>query len=129
MLQRAIAYYRVSTQRQGRSGLGIEAQRSVVERFAEAEGFELIGEFVEIETGKGSDALDRRPRLAEALAARNAKGASLGNPTNPAEAASRGRAISIAEADRFAARLLPVIDSLQRAGITSYRGIAEALNG
>ncbi len=67
MLQRAVAYYRVSTQRQGRSGLGIDAQRNVVERFAEAEGFELIGEFVEVETGKGSDALDRRPRLAEAL--------------------------------------------------------------
>jgi len=68
MLQRAVAYYRVSTQRQGRSGLGIDAQRATVLRFAEAEGFDLIGEFVEIETGKGSDALDRRPRLAEALA-------------------------------------------------------------
>ena len=68
MFQRAIASYRVSTQRQGRSGLGIEAQRNLVERFAEGGMFELIREFVEIETGKGADALDRRPRLAEALA-------------------------------------------------------------
>src|SRR4051794_21102727 len=64
----AIAYYRVSTARQGRSGLGIEAQRTTVTRFAEAEGFTLTAEFVEIETGKGADALDRRPQLATALA-------------------------------------------------------------
>ena len=44
MLQRAVAYYRVSTQRQGRSGLGIDAQRNTVERFAEAEELELIGD-------------------------------------------------------------------------------------
>ncbi|MFP1632661.1 recombinase family protein [Zhengella sp. ZM62] len=67
MVQRAIAYYRVSTSRQGRSGLGIEAQRAAVTRFAEAEGLVITAEFVEIETGKGCDALDRRPRLAEAL--------------------------------------------------------------
>jgi len=67
-VQHAVAYYRVSTARQGRSGLGIEAQREAVTRFAAAEGFELTGEFVEVETGKGSDALDRRPQLAAALA-------------------------------------------------------------
>ena len=55
--------------RQGRSGLGIEAQREAVTRFALTEGFELFGEFVEVETGKGNDALDRRPQLAAALAA------------------------------------------------------------
>src|SRR4051794_39253230 len=65
----AIAYYRVSTARQGRSGLGMEAQRAAVSRFAEAEGFTLTAEFVEVETGKGADALDRRPQLAAALAA------------------------------------------------------------
>src|SRR4051812_509992 len=68
-MQHAVAYYRVSTARQGRSGLGIEAQRVAVHRFAQAEGFELTAEFVEVETGKGSDALDRRPQLAAALAA------------------------------------------------------------
>jgi DNA invertase Pin-like site-specific DNA recombinase len=70
----AIAYYRVSTQRQGRSGLGLEAQRTAVARFAESEGITLLSEFTEIETGKGADALDRRPQLAAALAtARQAK--------------------------------------------------------
>src|SRR3954454_12984267 len=68
-MQHAVAYYRVSTARQGRSGLGIEAQRAAVHRFVEVEGFELAAEFVEVETGKGSDALDRRPQLAAALAA------------------------------------------------------------
>src|SRR6516162_2815928 len=63
-----IAYYRVSTARQGRSGLGLEAQRDAVHRFADAEGFEVAREFVEVETGKGSDALNRRPQLAHALA-------------------------------------------------------------
>jgi len=58
--------------RQG--GLGIEAQRAAVQRFAEAEGIEIIAEHVEVETGKGADALDRRPELAAALArARKAK--------------------------------------------------------
>jgi DNA invertase Pin-like site-specific DNA recombinase len=62
-----VAYFRVSTSGQGRSGLGIEAQREALARFAAGEGFELVAEFVEVETGKGSDALDRRPKLAAAL--------------------------------------------------------------
>jgi DNA invertase Pin-like site-specific DNA recombinase len=70
----AIAYYRVSTQRQGKSGLGIEAQRTAVALFAEAEQIEIIADHTEIETGKGADALDRRPELAAALVrARRAK--------------------------------------------------------
>ena len=64
-----IAYLRVSTQRQQRSGLGIEAQRAAIERFAAAEGLTIIGEYAEAETGKGADALERRPQLAAALAA------------------------------------------------------------
>jgi DNA invertase Pin-like site-specific DNA recombinase len=63
-----ISYIRVSTGKQGKSGLGIEAQREAIARFAAAEGREVLAEFLEVETGKGSDALDRRPRLAEALA-------------------------------------------------------------
>ena len=63
-----IGYVRVSTAQQGRSGLGIEAQREALERFAAAEGFELLRMFVEVETGKGTDALDRRPQFSAALA-------------------------------------------------------------
>jgi len=63
-----IAYFRVSTREQGKSGLGLDAQRDAVARFAEAEGLEIVAEFTEVETGKGSDALDRRPQLAAALA-------------------------------------------------------------
>src|SRR5689334_12034105 len=63
-----VAYIRVSTARQGKSGLGLEAQRAALARFAQAEGLEIAAEFVEVESGKGSDALDRRPELAAALA-------------------------------------------------------------
>jgi DNA invertase Pin-like site-specific DNA recombinase len=64
-----IAYLRVSTGRQGQSGLGIEAQRAAITAFAAAEGLTILAEHVEVETGKGADALDRRPVLAAALAA------------------------------------------------------------
>ena len=47
---------------------GAEACRQALCCFAEAEGFDLIAELVELETGKGADALDRRPQLATALA-------------------------------------------------------------
>ena len=63
-----VSYIRVSTAQQGRSGLGLDAQRAAIARFAQDEGFEIAGELVEVETGKGSDALDRRPQLAAALA-------------------------------------------------------------
>jgi DNA invertase Pin-like site-specific DNA recombinase len=199
MSQCAIAYLRVSTERQDRSGLGIEAQRERVRQFTEAEGITLIGEEVEVDTGKCADALDRRPRLAEALAlARKARcpvivarldrlsrdvafiaglmaervpfivaelgrdsdpfllhihaalaekerrlisertkaalairkrnGVRLGNPVNAAEAAASGRQAAIGNAQQFAERILPVIRSLQTSGITSYRGIARALD-
>ena len=68
MARAAIAYIRVSTARQGRSGLGLEAQRRAVAEFCEREGLCLAGEFVEVQTGKGADALERRPQLASALA-------------------------------------------------------------
>jgi DNA invertase Pin-like site-specific DNA recombinase len=69
MTKSAIAYIRVSTKRQQRSGLGLEAQETALARFAEAEGYKLIETFQEAETGKGADALHRRPQLAAALKA------------------------------------------------------------
>jgi DNA invertase Pin-like site-specific DNA recombinase len=180
MSQCAIAYYRVSTQRQGRSGLGIEAQKAAVARFAEAEGIAIQQEFVEVETGKGADALDRRPTLSQALEAarqrkcpvivakldrlsrdvafiaglmanrvpfivaelgadtdpfmlhlyaalaekerrlisertraalssRKSNGTKLGNPSNPGEAAAKGRQVCVSEADRFAQSVMPAV--------------------
>ena len=75
------------TKEQGRSGLGIEAQREAVARFAAAEGFKVAAEFIEIESGKGSDALDRRPQLAAALA--------------EARRLGRGTPIAVAKLDRL----------------------------
>jgi DNA invertase Pin-like site-specific DNA recombinase len=194
----AIAYYRVSTQQQGRSGLGVEAQRSAIARFAQAEGIEIAAEHTEVESGKGADALDRRPELAAALAharkarcpvivakldrlsrdvhfisglmahkvpfivaelgadadpfmlhlyaalaekehalisqrtkaalaAKKAGGAKLGNP-RVAEAAVKGRAAAVANADRFAANVLPTIASIRASGVSGHAAIAEALN-
>ena len=68
-MKTAIAYTRVSTAQQGKSGLGLEAQQATLARFAEAEGYRLIETFQEMETGKGADALDRRPQLAASLKA------------------------------------------------------------
>jgi DNA invertase Pin-like site-specific DNA recombinase len=69
MAKQIVAYVRVSTAQQGRSGLGLEAQRAALDRFAETEGFQIVAEHVEVESGKGADALERRPQLAAALAA------------------------------------------------------------
>lgn len=68
MMTPIVSYLRVSTVRQGHSGLGREAQRAAIALFAESEGFEIIEAFTEVESGKGSDALERRPQLANALA-------------------------------------------------------------
>jgi DNA invertase Pin-like site-specific DNA recombinase len=68
-MQPAIAYVRVSTDRQGRSGLGLEAQQEAIQAFVQRESFHLADSFTEVETGKGSDATDRRPQLAAALRA------------------------------------------------------------
>jgi DNA invertase Pin-like site-specific DNA recombinase len=196
--QPVITYIRVSTTQQGRSGLGIEAQRQSLHQFAKAEDLELVREFIEVETGKGSDALDRRPQLKaalaaakrlkchvavakldrlsrdvhfisglmshkvpfvvaelgpdvdpfvlhlfaalaekerslismrtrQALAAAKARGVTLGSPK-----LSKARESAVASikagADQHAANILPIIKEAQKAGATSLRAVAEALN-
>jgi len=64
----AISYTRVSTSKQGQSGLGLEGQQAAIDAFCAQYGFDIVGRYTEVETGKGHDALDRRPKLAAALA-------------------------------------------------------------
>jgi DNA invertase Pin-like site-specific DNA recombinase len=202
MTRQLIGYVRVSTSKQAKSGLGIEAQQEALNRFAEAEGFEIARVFVEVETGKGSDALERRPQLAAALAearrrkcsvgvakldrisrdvhfisglmahrvpfvvaelgadvdpfilhlfaalaekerslistrtklaleAAKARGVKLGNPqlAKVREAAHKAAAVANgANAERYAASVLPMIREVRKAGATTLREIAEALN-
>jgi len=59
-----IAYYRVSTKQQGQSGLGLEAQKAVVEAYAASERAEILASYTEVESGKLAD----RPKLASAIA-------------------------------------------------------------
>jgi DNA invertase Pin-like site-specific DNA recombinase len=68
-----VAYYRVSTARQGRSGLGLDAQRKAVADFLNGGSWELLSEFVEVESGKDDD----RPQLEQALATCELSGATL----------------------------------------------------
>lgn len=90
-----VAYYRVSTQRQGQSGLGLEAQREAVTRFVNGHGV-LAGEHTEIESGCKSD----RPELSKAIAQ-----------------ATRSRAVLvIAKLDRLA-RNVAFISTLMESGV------------
>lgn len=96
-----IGYYRVSSREQGRSGLGLNTQGNTIARFAEAEGYELVAEFTEIETGKGHDA-HRRPQLAAALDAARRQG--------------KGCPIAVARLDRLS-RDVHVISGLMLHGV------------
>jgi DNA invertase Pin-like site-specific DNA recombinase len=91
-----IVYLRVSTARQGDSGLGLDAQRATVEAFVRQQGGAIVGQHVEVESGKRSD----RPELAKAL-----------------QAARKGRAtLLIAKLDRLARNVL-FIAKLMDAGV------------
>jgi len=67
MQYKMIAYYRVSTDKQGRSGLGLEAQETAVAEHVRSHGCNLIASYTEVETGKRDD-LDNRPELRKAIA-------------------------------------------------------------
>jgi DNA invertase Pin-like site-specific DNA recombinase len=188
-----VAYYRVSTDRQGKSGLGLDAQREAVTSYLNGGSWQLVQEFVEVESGKRADRpqltaalaacrkhkaklviakLDRLSRnlafiatlmdsgvefvavdnphanrltvhilaaVAEhervmisertkaALAAAKARGTQLGNP-RLAAAAKRGVASIKANALQFAANVLPIIEEIERSGVTSHNAIAGKLN-
>jgi DNA invertase Pin-like site-specific DNA recombinase len=193
-----ISYIRVSDKKQGRSGLGLEAQQEAIDRFTQFEGLKVVKEFVEVETAKGGDALERRPQLKAALAAakklgcyvvvsklcrlsrnvhfisglmekevpfvvveygfkvqpmmlhlqavfaenerlristntkaalaaKKARGCTLGSPVLHLARKAAAEVVS-AKADAHAAKVLPIIRRLQKAGITSQRDIAKTLN-
>lgn len=198
-MQPIILYTRVSTNRQGKSGLGLEAQRKACQQFAIQHGYKIVQEFQEVETGKGTDALDRRPQLSTALseakklrcsvlvakldrlsrdvafisglmannisfivaelgpdvesfmlhiyaalaekerrlisertkaalAAKKMQGVKLGNRTNLREAQRKGLEERLRRADQFAGNVMPIIQSIRDTGVTTYAGIANALN-
>lgn len=72
-ISRIVAYYRVSTEGQGRSGLGLEAQREAVAGLCEMRGWQIVAEFTEVESGKRND----RPELSAALHRAKVTGAAL----------------------------------------------------
>ncbi|WP_437229457.1 recombinase family protein [Planctomicrobium sp. SH661] len=95
-MQKIVAYYRVSTRKQGQSGLGLEAQQLAVEQFAKHSDGKVIASYKEVESGKRKD----RPQLAEAVAhARNA-----------------GARLVIAKLDRLA-RNVSFLSALMDAGV------------
>ncbi len=91
-----VAYYRVSTERQGRSGLGLEAQQASVRDYLNGGTWKLVAEVTEVESGKRND----RPKLAEALRLCRLHGATL----------------IIAKLDRLA-RNVAFVSNLMEAGV------------
>ncbi|MEO5613401.1 MAG: recombinase family protein, partial [Cypionkella sp.] len=73
MVQRFVAYERVSTARQGASGLGLEAQRNTIDAFAVARAAEILARFTEVERGKTAN----RPQLTAAIQLARLTGATL----------------------------------------------------
>jgi DNA invertase Pin-like site-specific DNA recombinase len=197
---KVIAYYRVSTKKQGESGLGLEAQKNTINQFLASSPYELVSEYVEIESGRKTD--KRRPQLRaaleqceregatlmiakldrltrnvgflttlldrqvpimaldmpnlqdpamsrfilqlmanvaeleraqisertkKALAARKARGMSLGSPT-PANGAQAGGLVTADQANEFASQVYPVIQELKKFGCATLARIAQGLS-
>jgi DNA invertase Pin-like site-specific DNA recombinase len=197
---KVIAYYRVSTKKQGESGLGLEAQKNTINQFLASSPYELVSEYVEIESGRKTD--KRRPQLRaaleqceregatlmiakldrltrnvgflttlldrqvpimaldmpnlqdpamsrfilqlmanvaeleraqisertkKALAARKARGMTLGSPT-PANGAQAGGLVTADQANEFASQVYPVIQELKKFGCATLAKIAQGLS-
>jgi DNA invertase Pin-like site-specific DNA recombinase len=71
--RRFVSYYRVSTARQGHSGLGLEAQQAAVRTYLDGGAWQLIASFTEVESGKNNE----RPQLAKAMAECRLRNATL----------------------------------------------------
>ncbi len=201
MCSKAICYYRVSTNKQGVSGLGLEAQQEIALAYCKQNNLEVIGEFEEVQSGGKNDRemiktalekcritharlvvakLDRisrdvgfidqlqksgikfvcadmpeandtmiqfmsvfaqyerrmaSERTKAALAAKKARGESLGNPNIkqvqkqiPSEASEKGNAVKIAKADEWASLVIGHIDKAKDNGCQSLQQIADWLN-
>jgi DNA invertase Pin-like site-specific DNA recombinase len=188
-----VAYYRVSTTKQGINGLGMDAQKQAVASYLDGGNWKLLAEFAEVETGKKSNRqelakalalcrkekavlliakLDRLARNAafllnlrdagvdfiavdmphadrftvgimalvaekerdmisqrtkDGLAAAKRRGTKLGNP-HPMQAVRRAVETNIKRANNYAESLVPVIKEIQKAHVTSLRGIAQCLS-
>lgn len=193
MTGKFVAYYRVSTTKQGINGLGMDAQRDAVARYLNGGDWKLIAEFAEVESGKHNNRqemekaialcrkegailliakLDRLARNAafllnlrdsgvdfiavdmphadkftvgimalvaekerdlisqrtcDGLAAARRRGIKLGNP-RPESALQAARAVNVARADAYVQSLMPVIQEIREAHVTTLRGIARCLN-
>jgi len=193
MTGKFVAYYRVSTTKQGINGLGMDAQRNAVMNYLNGGNWKLLAEFAEVETGKRNDRqelakaialcrkegatlliakLDRLARNAafllnlrdsgvdfiatdmphadkftvgimalvaekerdmisqrtcDGLAAARRRGIKLGNP-RPAQALKVARTANLARADAYAKSLLPVVEEIRAAHVTTLRTIAQCLN-
>jgi len=101
-----IAYYRVSTDRQGQSGLGLEAQRAKLQQLAADRGAVIVAEYVEVESGRKAD----RPQLAAAMA----------------EARKRGAVVGVAKLDRLARDAELVLKLAREAERNGFGGLVFA---
>jgi DNA invertase Pin-like site-specific DNA recombinase len=128
---RFVAYYRVSTQSQGRSGLGLQAQQEAVAGFCRQRGWEIVAEFTEVESGKR----DNRPQLAIALKRSRLTGARLviakldrlsrnvAFLASLQESGAKFIAADMPEADEFTVHILAAVAQRERK-LTSERTMA-----
>jgi len=124
---RVVAYYRVSTEGQGRSGLGLDAQRHAVHALCDGRGWEVVTEYTEVESGKRND----RPQLEAALADARRTGAKLvvaklDRLSRNAEftLSLRNSGVDFVCADRLTIGLLAVINEDERERIAERTRVA-----